>query len=101
MTGETEEPQVLSQDKPDKRSSSNGWQGLWFFVHLAAIYVIVQFVTPWLAGWTHRILLPILRSPSGRVQFFFSHLLAFSFIPAFVSGLANGGINSLIAPSVK
>jgi len=98
MTGETEEPQVLSKDEQDKRS--NGWQALWFLVHLAAVYVIVRFVTPWLAGWTHRTLLPILRSPSGRFQFFFSHLLAFSFIPAFISGLANARFRHRVAEFV-
>lgn len=87
MTAETQESQLLSRDNRDQYSK--GWQALWFFVHLAAVYVIVQFVTPWLAGWTYKTLLPILRSPSGRFQFFFSHLLAFSFIPAFVSGVVN------------
>jgi hypothetical protein len=87
---EATEKQGLPQDRPD-RPSANGWQVLWFLVHLAAVYAIVQVVTPWLAGWTHGTLLPLLRHPtsSGRFEFFFSHILAFSFIPAFLSGLIN------------
>jgi hypothetical protein len=89
MTEEIKESPALSPQTRADKHSSEVWQVLWFFVHLAAVYLIVQFVTPWLAGWTHTMLVPILRSPSGRFQFFFSHLLAFSFIPAFVSGLAS------------
>lgn len=87
---EATERQGLSQDRPDIRGA-NGWQVLWFLFHLAAVYAIVQFVTPWLAGWTHGTLLPLLRqpTPSGRFEFFFSHILVFSFIPAFLSGLVN------------
>src|SRR5215468_8847443 len=71
MTEETKESQVFFQSRADKHGSEV-WQVLWFFVHLTAVYLIVQFVTPWLAGWTHGTLLPILqlRSPSGRFQFF-------------------------------
>lgn len=29
-----------------------GWSILWFFVHLSAVYVVVNFGTPWMAGWT-------------------------------------------------
>jgi hypothetical protein len=95
------ERQGLSQDRPD-RPSANGWQVLWFLVHLAAVYAIVQFFTPWLAGWTHGTLLPLLHHPhsSGRFAFFFSHLLAFSFIPAFLSGLVNARFNHRAAQFV-
>ena len=87
---EATEGQGVPQDRPD-RHSARGWQVLWFLVHLAAVYTIVKFVTPWLAGWTHGTLLPQLQHPtsSGRFEFFFSHILAFSFIPAFLSGLVN------------
>ncbi len=69
----------------------NGWEILWFLLHLAAVYVIVEFCTPWLAGWTRGTLLPFLGYPasSGRFEFLFSHILAFSFIPAFLAGLIN------------
>ncbi len=64
---------------------------LWFLLHLAAVYIIVEFCTPWLAGWTRATLLPLLDHPtsSGRFEFLFSHILAFSFIPAFLAGLIN------------
>ena len=70
---------------------AGGWHILWFLLDLAAVYVLVELIVPWLAGWTRNTLLPILQhpTPSGRFQFFFSHLLEFSFIPAFVLGLIN------------
>jgi hypothetical protein len=87
---EATEGQGAPHDGPDTHSA-RGWQVLWFLVHLAAVYTIVKFVTPWLAGWTRGTLLPLLQHPtsSGRFQFFFSHILAFSVIPAFLSGLVN------------
>jgi hypothetical protein len=79
-----------SQDRSAK-SGGGGWQILWFLLHLAAVYVLVEFFTPWLAGWTRGTLLPLLQHPtsSGRFEFLFSHILAFSFTPAFLSGLIN------------
>jgi len=89
MDDETED-QVLPQDRSAPHRTG-GWQVLWFFVHLAVVYAIVKFAAPWLAGWTRGRLLPLLQYPpsSSRLEFFYSHLLAFSLIPAFVSGLAN------------
>jgi hypothetical protein len=73
------------------RQGVGGWQVLWFLPHLAAVYALVEFLTPWLAGWTHGTLLPLLQHPtsSGRFEFLFSHILVLSFIPAFFSGLIN------------
>jgi hypothetical protein len=84
------EEQIRLQDRADAHSAG-GWQVLWFLLHLAAVYAIVKFCTPWLAGWTRGTLLPFLQHPtsSGSFEFFFSHILAFSFLPAFLSGLAN------------
>jgi hypothetical protein len=69
----------------------DGWQILWFLLDLAAVYVLVELIVPWLIGWTHNSLLPILQHPfrSGRFEFAYSHILAFSFIPAFLLGLIN------------
>ena len=66
-------------------------QVLWFFVHLAMIYLIVHFCTPWLAGWVRGNLLPFLQQPtsSAPLEFLFSHLFAFSFFPALLAGAAN------------
>lgn len=68
-----------------------GWQGLWFLLHLAAVYAIVNMITPRLAGWTRGTLPPLLHRPSssGSFEFFYSHLFAVSFIPAFLTGLVN------------
>lgn len=73
------------------RRSARAWQVLWFLLHLAAVYVIVRFCTPWLAGWTHGTLLPLMQYPttSSRFEFLFSHVFAFSFVSAFLAGLIN------------
>ena len=73
--------------------SAGAWQALWFFLHLTAVYAIVKFVTPWLAGWTRGTLLSLLTqhpTSSSRFEFLYSHLLALSFVPAFLAGLVNG-----------
>jgi hypothetical protein len=68
-----------------------GWQILWFLLHVAVIYALVVFCTVRLAGWAWGWLLPILQRPtsSSSFQFLFSHVFAFSFIPAFLVGLVN------------
>jgi len=65
--------------------------GIRFFVHLTAVYVIVNFCTPWLAGWTRGRLLPFLGHPtsSGGLEFLFTHIFAFSFFPALLAGMNN------------
>ncbi len=63
-------------------------QVLWFFPHLAAIYLIGRFSTPWLAAWTRNTLLPLLQMPTSAsgFQFLFSHLFVFTVVPAFAAG---------------
>jgi len=99
MEGGSEE-QVRHEDRP--RRNVGLWQILWFLVHLAAVYAIVKFCTPWLAGWTRGTLLPLLQHPtsSGSFEFFFSHIFAFSFIPAFLAGLLNARFKHLVAQFV-
>jgi hypothetical protein len=84
------EENVPSQERT-VRQTKGGWQILWFLFHLAAVYATVKFCTPWLAGWTRGTLLPLLQLPasSGRFEFLFSHVFAFSFIPAFLLGMIN------------
>jgi len=93
-TGLSAQPERQSRER-----SSVGWQLLWVLPHLAAVYVIVNFCTPYLAGWTRGKVLPVLqmRSASSQFEFLFSHLLAFSFIPAFLTGLANVRFKQKIA----
>ena len=84
-----------TEKQPDtikiSRVSKDGWQTLWFFPHLAAVYAIVKIITPWIGGWTRSTLLPLLQYPtsSGSFEFLFSHILAFSFIPGCLAGLVN------------
>ncbi|MGB6384185.1 MAG: hypothetical protein WBD25_17085 [Terriglobales bacterium] len=89
MQDSTEE-QVQS-DGLSLRQSGGAWQILWYLLHLAAVYTIVEFCAPWLAGWTRGILLPLLQHPtsSSRFEYLYSHLFAFSFIPSFLAGLFN------------
>jgi hypothetical protein len=67
------------------------WQVLWFCLHLAAVYILVKFCTPWFAGWVNRTLLPSLGygASSSSLFLLFSHLFAFACIPAFIAGLVN------------
>jgi hypothetical protein len=96
-----EEEQFPQQDGTTQQRTA-GWQILWVPVHLAAIYTIVFFCAPWLAGWTHGRLLPLLGYPttSSRFEFFHSHILAFSFLPAFIGGLASSKLEHKAAKFV-
>ena len=83
-----------SIESPHQTAVRSGicWQPLWFLAHVAVVYIIVNSFTPWLAGWTRQTVLPILEVPStssSHFEFLFSHLLAFSFVPAFVAGFNN------------
>lgn len=82
---------VTSLAKKDAEGHGKLVSVLWFTLHLLVVYVIVNFVTPWLAGWTWGTLLPLFqeRTSAGRFEFIFSHILAFSAIPAFLAGLIN------------
>ena len=80
-----------------------GWTIVWFFLHLAVVYAIVNFGTPWLAGWTRGRLLPLIlgRTPSSsQFEFLSSHLLAFSFVPAFLTALVNARFKHRVAQFV-
>jgi hypothetical protein len=100
MEDATEE-RASSQEKPPWHSAA-GWQVLWFLLHLAAVYAIVNFCTAWLAGWTRGTLLPLLQQPTtlSSFEFLFSHLFVFSFIPAFAAGLANARFKHKVAEFV-
>ena len=80
----------MAGDTP-ARYTGNFWQVLWFFLHLAAVYALVQFCAPWFSGWTAGRLLPVLqhRTSLGPFEFFFSHLFVFNVIPAVLVGLLN------------
>lgn len=80
----------------------NGWQALWFPLHVGAVYLIVNFCTPWLAGWTRGTVLPVLHQPTARssFEFLYSHIFAFSFVPAFAVGLVNARFKHKVADFV-
>ena len=94
------ERDVLSQARPAE--NAGGWQVLWFLFHVAVVYAITTFCTTWLAGWTRGTLLPLLQRPtsSSSFEFLFSHLLVFSFVPAFAVGLINARFKHTVAEFV-
>ena len=96
---EAPEIEVLSQDTPGG-SSASGWQILWLLLHVAGVYAVVKFVTPWLAGWAQRILLFLDPSTPGSFQFLFSHILVLSILPAFLFGLINSRWKQRVAEFV-
>jgi hypothetical protein len=80
-----------------------GWQIVWFLLHVAVVYAIVNFCTVWLAGWTRGRLLPFLEirtTSSSQFEFLFTHLLMFSFVPAFLAGLVNARFKHKVAQFV-
>jgi hypothetical protein len=70
---------------------------------LADNLLLVKFCTPSLAGWVRETLLRLLQIPTSsgsRFEFLFSHLLAFSFLPAFLAGLSNARFRHKVAQFV-
>jgi len=64
-----------------------------FLAHLAVVYLLVNTVPSWLAGQVHGTLLPAVERhapTTSGFQFFFTHLMAFSAIPAFVVAFVVG-----------
>lgn len=101
MEGATE-GQVPSHDRVAGKTTV-GSQIVWFLLHVAAVYAIVNFSTAWLAGWTRGRLLPFLQirtTSSSQFEFLFSHLLMFSFVPAFLAGLINSRFKHRVAQFV-
>lgn len=90
----------MSEVRPAEKV--RGWQVLWFFLHLAAVYTITNFCTPWLAGWTRGTLLPLLQQPTSlsSFEFLFAHIFAFSFVPASAVGLASARFKQSVAEFV-
>jgi hypothetical protein len=101
INASTVENKTTEQVLREARSSrdSVGWQVLWFMLHVAAVYAITLYCTPWLAGWTRGKLLPLLQQPTtlSGFEFLYSHIFAFSFLPAFAVGLVNARFRHSVA----
>lgn len=67
------------------------WGSVWFVFHLATVYLLANFCTPWLGRWTYDELLPLLQISTtlSAYEFIYSNLLAFGVIPALVAGFVN------------
>lgn len=93
---------LLLTNNSSGKAVTVGWPIARFLVHLAVIYAIAKFGTPRLAAWTRTSLLPLLKqsNSSSSLQFLFSHIFGFSFIPAAVAGLANAKLKHKTAQYV-
>jgi hypothetical protein len=78
-----------------------GWQLARFVLHLVAVYAIAGY-GPRLAGWTRNVVLPLIQVPtsSSSFEFVFSHIFAFSFVPALFAGLTNASFKHKAAQYV-
>jgi hypothetical protein len=83
----------------DVHPASPVYQAIRFVLHLAAVYLIVWFMTPWLAGRWHDWVLPLMSSSfdESRLQVLFSHVLALTFIPGFIVGCINAKYQHKVA----
>lgn len=82
MEPTTEDEEAVA-DSP--KAASTIRQIVRYGLHLAAVYVIVNTTTMWLAGRVHEAVLPLIQQHPPVVssfQFAFSHLFLFSFVPA-------------------
>lgn len=81
--------ETVPPQQQDIVTAKDDWRFLWFFPHLVAVYFLARFCTLWLSSWTETKFLPLLQihPSSSNLGFLFSHLLAFSFVPAFFTGL--------------
>ena len=81
-----------SFDEVSTRTSTGLESGVWqAILHLAVVYAIARYCTPWLLTVTHDTIIPLAtgRPPRINLQFFYSHLFAFSFVPGLVAGFLN------------
>lgn len=85
-----------------EHSAIAGRQVLRFFLHLAALYLVVNLCVSSFAAWIYRVFLSALQIHTTRsgFEFLFSHLLFFSFVPGFLSGLLNARFRHRVAEFV-
>jgi hypothetical protein len=78
-------------NEPEPSKMHGVWQILWFILHAAVVYGIVKYIPLPLAACIHNTFVHPTQtySLSGGFEFFFSHLLAFTFIPASLIGMIN------------
>ena len=80
-------PRIVEFRRPGWFSAAR--QGI---LHVAAIYILARLFTPWLLDVTFSRVLPLILGHTlggNPFQFFFSHLLAFSFLPGLIAGFVN------------
>lgn len=92
---------VLNQEETRTKVSVRR-QATRFVFHLASVYLVVLFCSSAFAGWTYRSLFSALQIHTQRssFEFLFTHLLFFSFVPSFVTGLLNARFNHRVAEFV-
>jgi hypothetical protein len=85
------EQQEAPTEPPARAGVHSAWQVVRFGLHLSAVYLTVHFCSIWLAGRFHDWAVPLVDPGNGTstLQFVFTHLFAFTFIPGFAVGLVN------------
>jgi hypothetical protein len=88
--GRAPEPDIGS---PAGSGSKTGFRMCGYFaMHLIAVYLLAIAISPLLAGFFYRQVVPRLGGSidtSGELQYYFSHLLVASLLPAFIAGYLN------------
>jgi len=94
-----EEHEAQGADLQTENPVSSVRQSVRFLLHLAVVYGSVNICCPWLAGTIYSIVMPALgvARTGSSFQFLFSHLFAFSFITALVSGFVNAKYRHTVA----
>jgi hypothetical protein len=65
-------------------------QVVYFALHVVAVYALANISTPWLSGFVHGQVLPVIQQHPPAIssfQFLFSHLFMFSFLPSLAVAL--------------
>lgn len=88
---ESEKPSGTVGDVPHPIPARTTVKALQFGLHLASVYLLVYYGSAWLAGRFHSWILPLIdpTNQTSSFQFTFSHVFAFTFIPACVAGFIN------------
>ena len=91
-------PLAIRRSEENAKPASLPQQIIRFVLHQAAVYLTPWFVAPWIAGAIYDWILPRLGAVQvSRLEFLFSHVLALTFVPAFVAGLINARYRHRVA----
>lgn len=81
---------VSEHDTPEIPALGAIQQVVYFALHVVAVYALANISTPWLSGFVHGHVLPVIQQhppATSSFQFLFSHLFMFSFLPSLAVAL--------------